>query len=80
MKAYVSVGGVIVVLVLLLGASTVEAQRQAPGERHQAVSQMDSGIARDHRAKREDDPAAPILVGRALAGGIALVVAATRNW
>jgi hypothetical protein len=44
MKAYVSVGGVIVVLVLVLGASTVEAQRQVPGERRQSVSQMDSGI------------------------------------
>lgn len=54
MKTYSRVGGVIVVLVLVLVASTVEAQRQAAGERRKAVSEIDSGIEKHARQAIEN--------------------------
>jgi hypothetical protein len=54
MKTYSRVGGVIVVLVLVLAASTVQAQRPAAGERHKAVSEIDSGIEKHARQAIEN--------------------------
>jgi hypothetical protein len=54
MKTYSRVGGVIVVLMLLLAAPTVHAQRPAAGERHKAVSEIDSGIEKHARQAIEN--------------------------